>query len=79
MQERGGEAMISFAPLWDTLKKKEISQYQLIHVYGVSAGQLSRLRANHHVSTHTIDRLCEILDCNIENVIEYKKNKQLLE
>ena len=33
--------MISFAPLWDTLKKKEISQYQLIHFYGVSAGQLS--------------------------------------
>ena len=73
MQERGVEAMISFAPLWDTLKKKEISQYQLIHFYGVSAGQLSRLRANHYVSTHTIDRLCEILDCNIEDVIVYKK------
>ena len=38
--------MISFEPLWKTLKEKEISQYQLIHTYKVSAGQLSRLRAN---------------------------------
>ncbi|MBR1598135.1 MAG: helix-turn-helix domain-containing protein [Lachnospiraceae bacterium] len=65
--------MISYNPFWNTLKKKNISQYQLINVYGVSAGQLSRLRTNNHISTHTIERLCEILDCNVEDIVEYSK------
>ena len=54
--------MISYKPLWDTLKNKEVTQYQLIHSYGISAGQLSRLRANNNISTHTVDILCEILN-----------------
>lgn len=65
--------MISYNPFWNTLKKKNITQYQLINVYGVSAGQLSRLRTNNHISTHTIERLCEILDCNVEDIVEYSK------
>lgn len=63
--------MISFAPLWKTLKEKKISQYQLIQTYKVSAGQLSRLRANNNVSTHTIDILCEILQCSVEEIMVY--------
>ena len=69
------KTMITYSPLWETLKNKNISQYQLIHEYGVSAGQLSRLRANNHVSTHTLDRLCEILDCNLEDIATYQKNQ----
>jgi len=66
--------MISYEPLWNTLKQKNVSQYQLINKYGISAGQLSRLRANNHISTHTIERLCEILDCNIEDIIHYSND-----
>lgn len=66
--------MISYEPLWNTLKEKGISQYQLIKKYKVSAGQLSRLRANQNVSTHTIDMLCEILDCKVDNVMIYIKS-----
>ena len=69
------KTMITYSPLWETLKNKNVSQYQLIHEYGVSAGQLSRLRANNHVSTHTLDRLCEILDCNLEDIATYQKNQ----
>lgn len=68
--------MISYEPLWKTLKDKNITQYQLINTYKISAGQLSRLRANTHVSTHTLERLCEILDCNIENIVTYIKEKK---
>ena len=67
--------MISYEPLWKTLKDKNITQYQLINTYKISAGQLSRLRANTHVSTHTLERLCDILDCNIENIVTYIKEK----
>lgn len=63
--------MISFEPLWKTLKEKNISQYQLINTYKVSAGQLSRLRANNNVSTHTINLLCEILQCQVEDIMIY--------
>ena len=65
--------MISYAPLWDTLKEKNITQYQLINTYKISAGQLSRMRANSNVSTHTLNRLCEILDCNLEDIAIYQK------
>ncbi len=66
--------MISYEPVWMTLKNREISQYQLIHTYHVSAGQLSRMRANENISTHTIDMLCEILDCKVEDIVVYKKH-----
>lgn len=65
--------MISFAPLWDTMNKKNISQYKLIKDYGISAGQLSRLRANSNISTHTVNRLCEILDCDVSDIMIYYK------
>lgn len=62
--------MISFDPLWKTMKEKNISQYRLIKYYGVSAGQIGRLKKNKYVSTHTLETLCEILDCPVESVME---------
>lgn len=66
--------MISYEPLWTTLKAKNISQYQLIHRYNISAGQLSRLRSNANVSTHTLDVLCTILDCRLEDIAVFIKD-----
>ncbi|MCQ2548664.1 MAG: helix-turn-helix transcriptional regulator [Lachnospiraceae bacterium] len=67
--------MIVYDRLWETMKKKNISQYKLINEYHVSAGQLSRLRANSHVSSHTIDLLCKILDCRVEDVMTFVKEQ----
>ena len=66
--------LITYDPLWKTMKDKDISQYRLIKQYNFSTGQLSRLRTNQHVSTHTLNRLCEILDCEIADIIQYKKD-----
>lgn len=63
--------MISFEPLWKTMKKKGVSQYKLIKEYHFSTGQLDRLRKNGNVSTYTLDQLCKILDCRLEDVIVY--------
>ena len=63
--------MITYDNLWDTLKKKGVTQYKLINEYHVSAGQLSRLRTNAPVSTHTIDNLCKILGCNVSDIMTY--------
>ena len=67
--------MIVYDPLWKTMKKKGVSQYALINRYGFSTGQLDRLRKNDNISTYTLNRLCEILDCNLEDIAEYRNEK----
>ena len=63
--------VIVFDKLWITMKKNGISQYKLIKDYKISTGQLDRLRKNENVSTHTLDQLCKILNCKIEDIAEY--------
>ena len=62
--------MISYNRLWETMEKRKISQYRLIKEFGLSSGQMSRLKKNTYVSTHTLETLCRILDCRIEDVRE---------
>ncbi len=62
--------MISYNRLWETMEKRKISQYRLIKEFGLSSGQMSRLKKNTYVSTHTLETRCRILDCRIEDVME---------
>ena len=64
--------MIVYDKLWETMKEKGISQYKLIHTYGISPAQITRLKKNSNVNTNTLDMLCEILDCELEAIVEYK-------
>lgn len=68
--------MISFEKLWKTLKEKDISQYKLIKEYKISTGQLDRLRKNGNVNTYTLNQLCKILDCRLEDIAEYKVDEE---
>ncbi len=61
------------------MKKKNISQYALIKQYGISTGQLDRLRKNGNVNTFTLNRLCQILDCSIDDIAEYVKETETTE
>lgn len=63
--------MISYDNLWKVMKEKQISQYALIKKYGVSPGQITRLKRNESVSTHTIEMFCKILRCRVEVIMEY--------
>lgn len=65
--------MIVYDKLWETMKVKGISQYTLIKKYHVSPGQITRLKRNESVSTHTVDMFCKILDCEVYDIMEYKK------
>lgn len=67
--------MIVYDRLWQTMKKRGISQYKLIKDHHFSSGQLDRLRKNENVSTHTLDELCAILDCRLEDIAEYTQDK----
>lgn len=67
--------MISFEPLWNTMKEKGISQYKLIKEYKISTGQLDRLRKNGNVSTYTLNQLCKILECKLEDIATYTEDE----
>ena len=63
--------MISYDPLWETLKRKGISTYTLIKNYSFSRGTLDSLKQNRNVSTATLNDLCNILSCRIEEVLKH--------
>ena len=67
--------MINYDPLWETMKTRGVSQYRLIKNYGVSSGQINRLKKNAYVSTHTIEMLCEILGCRVEDIMQYERKE----
>ena len=66
--------MIVFDRLWATMKEKGVSQYKLIKEYKISTGQLDRLRKNENVTTYTLDQLCRILDCSLDDIAEYRES-----
>ena len=68
--------MISYENLWNVMKEKGVSQYTLIKTYGISPAQITRLKRNESVSTHTIEMFCKILDCNVGDIMEYIKDSE---
>ena len=68
--------MISYDNLWNILKEKGITQYALIKHYNVSPGQITRLKRNESVSTHTIDVFCRILNCEVGEIMKYIPDKE---
>ena len=67
--------VISYEKLWITMKEQGITQYALIKRFGISPAQITRLKRNESVSTHTIETFCRILDCRVEDVMEYIKDE----
>ena len=67
--------MISYEPFYKTLKEKGISTYKLINQYGVSRSLLDRLKHNKPITTLTLDDLCKMLSCKVEDIIVYKDNQ----
>lgn len=63
--------MIRYNKLWETMKERGVSQYRLINEYHISSGQLDRLRKNGNISTYTLNQLCAILHCRLEDIAEY--------
>lgn len=68
--------MIVYDRLWKTMKEKGVSQYSLIKNYHINEAQLYHLRKNMVVKTITLDRLCEILECEIEDICQYVKDSE---
>ena len=63
--------MISYAPLWETMKKRSATTYTLQVKGGISSSTIRRLKAGESVSTNTLEALCKILECELQDVVEY--------
>jgi len=66
--------MISYEPFYQTLLKKNITEYQLIYKQGLSANTLYRMKKGLPITTKTLDALCFILDCEVEDILKHDKS-----
>ena len=63
--------MIIYDPFWRTIEQKKITTYALINKYGILPDTIQRLRSGKPITTTTIETLCEVMDCNVEDIIKY--------
>ena len=70
--------LISYSPLWKTMKEKGVSTYALKHKLKIGGGTYNRLKEGSPVSTNTIGLLCDFLDCEVQDVIcRVKENENM--
>ena len=65
--------MIVFNRLWQTMKEKNVSTYTLREKHGFHTDTIKNLRHNQNITTNTLSKLCEILDCQLEDIAEYRQ------
>lgn len=65
--------MIKFDRLWKLMKEKNISTYYLREHSGIDSKTVRRLKANENIETKTLDKLCTVLDCKLEDIAEFVK------
>jgi len=67
--------MISYKPFYDTLLRKNITEYHLIYKEGISANTLYRMKKGESITTKTLDTLCFILDCEVSDILYHDKSQ----
>lgn len=66
--------MIVFDKLWETMKNKGFSSYKLREKYNIDNRTIRRLKANQNITTDTLNKLCNILECNLEDIATHIKD-----
>lgn len=66
--------MISYKPFYETLFKKDITEYELIFKHGISANTLHRMKKGEAITTKTLDTLCFILNCSVSDILEFQNS-----
>ena len=63
--------MIDYSPFWETLKNSNETTYSLIHTHRISSAIIDKLRKNKPMNTTTLNDLCRIFDCKIQDIAQY--------
>jgi DNA-binding Xre family transcriptional regulator len=64
--------MVSYEPLWTTMKEKNISTYALIEKHKIASKTIYNLKHNKNITTATLENLCDILKCTPNDVLTFK-------
>lgn len=72
--QNGDVIMIIYDPFWKTLKNRGESTYTLINKYGISSATIDRIRKGGGITTQKLNDLCKILNCRVEDIIEYTED-----
>ncbi|WP_449203307.1 helix-turn-helix domain-containing protein [Streptococcus thoraltensis] len=76
LKKRGCEVtMISYKPFYNTLRQKGFTEYGLIFKQGLSANTIHRIKKGEAITTKTLDTLCSILECKVEDIIVYEADE----
>ena len=65
--------MISYAPLWNTMKQQNITTYKLITHYNISSRTIHNLKHNQSITMYTLENLCDVLNCTPNDIVQFKK------
>lgn len=63
--------MISYAPLWKTMERREETTYTLINKHGINPRTINNLKHNKSITMYTLERLCVILHCQAEDIVQF--------
>lgn len=67
--------MISYEPLWQTMKKRGETTYTLINHHGINPRTIHNLKHNKSITMYTLERLCQILCCQSEDIVRFLPDK----
>jgi len=67
--------LISYKPLWEIMKKREITTYALIHKYNISSRTIHNLKHDKSITMYTLERLCNILNCTPNDIIKFASDE----
>lgn len=71
LKEKGETVVISYEPLWQTMEWRGETTYTLIHKYGINPRTINNLKHNQSITMYTLERLCQILNCQAECVVRF--------
>lgn len=74
--ENRGEKMVDYAPLWKTMKEKNISQYHLIKKCDIDNKTIYNLKRNKSITMATLEKLCDALDCTPNDIVSFHKEQK---
>ena len=63
--------MISYEPLWQTMKERGVTTYTLIYKRGINTSTVQNLKKNKNINMYTLEKLCTILDCTPDRVVKF--------
>ncbi len=66
--------MVSYEPLWETMKLRGVTTYTLISKHGFNPKTINNLKHNRGITVFTVEKLCDVLDCTPNDIVSFKRN-----